>query len=174
MVFSELLCGEMCSVRRLHLKSGFVRRCRVDLLCFWGSKVIFLWNVLRALGNRLACVSLWWDLCAQALGVCARVLKITIDHKPHSVPYEIINIQSCLVSIDAFAFCPFSRVHAHTEAHTALAAPVQPHCMCSAIDYKRPLLMSHPPIDRIVVNTWLWWWRLVSCPFCYSELDFLF
>lgn len=115
----------------------------------WGSKVIFVWKVLRALGKR-ACVSLWWDLCAWASGVCARACVL----RPPSITnlilsIWIINIQSCIVSTDAFASCPISEF-IHTPRHLLRLCS---RVACVQLLTINVLCLCHTPLLSVLSST---------------------
>lgn len=55
---------------------------------------LFYWTVLRACGILLICASLWWDLC---VWVCECACQGNLGSPNSFSPYELINVQSCLV-----------------------------------------------------------------------------
>lgn len=155
-------------VRRLHLKSGFVQKMQ-RFRGFPGVKGYFCLKCSKGSWiKRLAGLS-GGIFCARAWKVCARAcFKMTIDHKPHSV--HIINKHPELSRLNS---CLLSYFTVHARAHSL--CPCRRVRMCAAIDYKRPLLMSHPPLSTVLSST-------ADCDgdasslvlSCYSHLDFLF
>lgn len=95
--------------------------------------------------------------------VCVRArvrvrVKIILGHKCHLFIW--INKRpklSCLIG--AAASCLIWGI-----THTTL--PPQVCRVRYTVDCKLTLLVSHPPIQHIVVNSRPWWWQLPSCPFC--------